>query len=103
MNILNKTLIYGIRPAVWDRYLSYHINKNAKPVCVDIVNDITETFRLCLINEGNKRNIEIVNKNIFEYVTNTKFDIVIVIGSAILEIGFYNNLFKKHFQIQNIK
>ncbi len=33
------------------------MNDNCKLICIDIDPDITETFRLCLENENNKRNI----------------------------------------------
>lgn len=99
-NVLNVCNI-GIGSGVWDRYLSYHINKNSKLVCVDIDKEITETFRLCLINEKNNRNIEIINKDIFKYEPLIKFDLITVIGSAIQEIGFYNDLFYKVFSMLN--
>ncbi len=71
------------------------MNNDCKPVCVDIDSDITETFRLCLENESNKRNIQIVNNDIFIYNPTIKFDIVTMIGSAVQEIGFYREIFKK--------
>jgi len=85
----------GIGPGHWDRYLSYHMSDDCKLVSVDIDSDITETFRLCLENEQNKRNIEIVNNDIFKYNPTVKFDIVTMIGSAVQEIGFYKETFKK--------
>lgn len=85
----------GIGPGHWDRYLSYHMSNDCKLVSVDIDPDITETFRLCLENEQNKRNIEIVNNDIFKYNPTIKFDIVTMIGSAVEEIGFYKEIFKK--------
>lgn len=93
----------GIGPGHWDRYLSYHMNDNCKLVSVDIDPDITETFRLCLENESNKRNIEIVNNDIFKYNPDTKFDIVTMIGSAVQEIGFYKEIFKKATSMLNDK
>ena len=71
------------------------MNDNCKLVSVDIDPDITETFRLCLENEQNKRNIEIVNNDIFKYNPTIKFNIVTMIGSAVEEIGFYKEIFKK--------
>ncbi len=85
----------GIGPGHWDRYLSYHMNDECKLVSVDIDPDITETFRLCLENEQNKRNIEIINNDIFKYNPDIKFDIVTMIGSAVQEIGYYKEIFKK--------
>ena len=85
----------GIGPGHWDRYLSYHMSNDCKLVSVDIDPDITETFRLCLENEQNKRNIEIVNNDIFKYNPTIKFDIITMIGSAVEEIGFYKEIFKK--------
>ena len=67
----------GIGPGNWDRYLSYHMSNDCKLVSVDIDPDITETFRLCLENEQNQRNIEIVNNDIFKYNPTIKFDIVL--------------------------
>ena len=49
---------------------------------------IYETFILCLENEQNKRNIEIVNNDIFKYSPTIKFDIITMIGSAVEGIGF---------------
>lgn len=97
MNICN----IGIGPGHWDRYLSYHMNDNCKLVSVDIDPDITETFRLCLENEQNKRNIEIVNNDIFKYNSTIKFDIITMIGSAVEEIGFYKEIFKKATSMLN--
>lgn len=85
----------GIGPGHWDRYLSYHMSGDCKLVSVDIDPDITETFRLCLENEQNKRNIEIINKDIFDYNPKEKFDIITMIGSAVQEIGFYKKIFEK--------
>ena len=85
----------GIGPGHWDRYLSYHMNEECRLISVDIDTDITETFRLCLENEQNSRNIEIVNKNIFEYNPKDKFDIVTMVRSTVQEIGKYNEIFKK--------
>ena len=90
-NICNN----GIGLGYWDRYLSYHMSDDCRLVSVDIDPDITETFRLCLENEQNKRNIEIVNNDIFKYNPIVKFDIVTIIGSAVQEIGFYKEIFKK--------
>ena len=39
--------------------------------------------------------IEIVNNDIFKYNPTIKFDIVTMIGSAVEEIGFYKEIFKK--------
>lgn len=85
----------GIGPGHWDRYLSYHMSDKCSLVSIDIDPDITETFRLCLENEHNKRNIEIVNEDIFKYQPSYKFDIVTMIGSAVEEIGYYNEIFRK--------
>jgi len=91
----------GIGPGHWDRYLSYHMSEKSKLVSVDIDTEITETFRLCLINEHNNRNIEIINDDIFNYYPNEKFDIVTMIGSAVQEIGFYEKIFKKATSMLN--
>lgn len=91
----------GIGPGHWDRYLSYHMSDDCKLVSIDIDSDITETFRLCLENEQNKRNIEIINNDIFKYETNEKFDIVTMIGSAVYEIGSYEKIFKKATEMLN--
>lgn len=93
----------GIGPGHWDRYLSYHMNTSCKLVCVDIDYDITETFRLCLKNENNKRNVEIVNNDIFKYNPIVKFDIVTMIGSTVQEIGFYKEIFEKAISILSDK
>ena len=85
----------GIGPGHWDRYLSYHMNEECRLISVDIDTDITETFRLCLENEKNNRNIEIVNKDILNYNPIDKFDIITIIGSTIQEIGCYTETFKK--------
>jgi len=85
----------GIGTGYWDRYLSFRMNKEAKLVSVDIDSDITETFRLCLINEQNKRNIEIVNEDILKYNSTEKFDIITIIGSTVKEIGKYEETLKK--------
>lgn len=71
------------------------MSNDCKLVSVDIDSDITETFRLCLENEQNTRNIEIVNNDIFKYNPTIKFDIITMIGSAVQEIGFYKEIFKK--------
>lgn len=91
----------GIGPGHWDRYLSYHMNVKCRLVSIDIDSDITETFRLCLENEQNNRNIEIINKDIFEYNPKEKFDIITMIGSTVQEIGFYNEIFKKATSMLN--
>lgn len=91
----------GIGPGHWDRYLSYHMNDECKLVSVDIDSDITETFRLCLENEQNNRNIEIINKDIFKYTPKEKFDIVTMIGSTVQEIGYYKEIFKKATALLN--
>ncbi len=90
-NIMN----IGIGPGVWDRYLSYRMNKEAKLVSIDIDNEITETFKLCLINENNSHHIEVENIDFFKYQTDKKFDIITLIGSAALEIGNFQTLFAK--------
>ncbi len=90
-NLLN----IGIGPGVWDRYLSYKMNKDSKLTSIDIDPDITDTFIACLENEGNKRNIEILNINFFDYKPSNKFDIITLVGSAVLEIGDYQKLFLK--------
>lgn len=91
----------GIGPGHWDRYLSYHMNDNCRLISVDIDTDITETFRLCLENEQNNRNIEIINIDIFEYNPKDKFDIVTMVGSTVQEIGYYNEIFKKATSLLN--
>ncbi|MBQ4570564.1 MAG: helix-turn-helix domain-containing protein [Bacilli bacterium] len=91
----------GIGPGHWDRYLSYHMNDECKLISIDIDSDITETFRLCLENEENKRNIEIVNSDIFEYIPSHKFDIITMIGSTVKEIGLYKEAFKKAISMLN--
>ena len=91
----------GIGPGHWDRYISYHMSNDCKLICVDIDPDITETFRLCLENEQNKRNIEIVNNDIFKYDPIVKFDIVTMIVSAVQEIAFYKEIFKKATSMLN--
>ena len=85
----------GIGPGHWDRYLSYHMNSDCRLVSIDIDRDITETFRLCLENEQNNRNIEIINKDIFKYNPKDKFDIITMIGSTVKEIGNYTETFMK--------
>lgn len=85
----------GIGPGHWDRYLSYHMNDDCKLISVDIDSDITETFRLCLENEQNNRNIEIINRDIFDYNPKEKFDIITMVGSTVKEIGYYNEIFQK--------
>ena len=65
------------------------MNDKCHLVSIDIDPNITETFRLCLENEQNKRKIEIINKDIF------KFEIITMIGSAVQEIGFYKEIFHK--------
>ena len=69
------------------------MNDKCHLVSVDIDPDITETFRLCLENEQNKRKIEIINKDIFKYKPTIKFEIITMIGSTVQEIGFYKELF----------
>ena len=91
----------GIGPGHWDRYLSYHMNDECKLISIDIDSDITETFRLCLENEQNKRNIEIVNSDIFDYIPSHKFDIITMIGSTVKEIGLYKETFKKAISMLN--
>lgn len=91
----------GIGPGHWDRYLSYHMNDECNLISIDRDSDITETFRLCLENEQNKRNIEIVNSNIFDYIPSHKFDIITMIGSTVKEIGLYKETFKKAISILN--
>lgn len=71
------------------------MNDKCHLVSVDIDPDITETFRLCLENEQNKRKIEIINKDIFKYKPTIKFEIITMIGSAVQEIGFYKEIFHK--------
>ncbi len=88
-NILN----IGIGPGVWDRYLSYKMSKDSQLTSIDIDTEITDTFKACLQNEGNKRNIEILNMNFFDYEPIKKFDIITLVGSAVLEIGDYQKLF----------
>ena len=56
---------------------------------------IYETFKLCLENEQNNRNIEIINKDIFEYNPHDKFNIVTMVGSTVQEIGYYKEIFNK--------
>lgn len=85
----------GIGPGHWDRYLSYHMNDECKLISIDIDSDITETFRLCLENEQNNRNIEIINKDLFDYSPVDKFDIITMIGSTVQEIGLYKETFNK--------
>ena len=85
----------GIGPGYWDRYLSYHMNDECKLISIDIDSDITETFRLCLENEQNNRNIEIINKDLFDYSPADKFDIITMIGSTVQEIGLYKETFNK--------
>ena len=85
----------GIGPGHWDRYLSYHMNDECKLISIDNDSDITETFRLCLENEQNNRNIEVINKDIFEYNPKDKFDIVTMVGSTVQEIGLYKETFNK--------
>ena len=85
----------GIGPGHWDRYLSYHMNDECKLISIDIDPDITETFRLCLENEQNNRNIEIINKDLFDYSPVDKFDIITMIGSTVQEIGLYKETFNK--------
>lgn len=41
------------------------MNEECRLISIDIDTDITETFRLCLENEQNNRNIEVINKDIF--------------------------------------
>ena len=91
----------GIGPGHWDRYLSYHMNDECKLVSVDIDQDITETFRLCLENEQNNRNIEIINKDIFKYTPKEKYDIITMLGSTVEEIGYYNEIFKKAISLSS--
>lgn len=91
----------GIGPGHWDRYLSYHMNEECRLISIDIDTDITETFRLCLENEQNNRNIEIINKDIFEYNPKDKFDIITMVGSTVHEIGYYNEIFKKTTALLN--
>ena len=91
----------GIGPGHWDRYLSYHMNEDCRLISIDIDIDITETFRLCLENEQNNRNIEVINKDIFEYNPKDKFDIVTMVGSTVQEIGYYNEIFKKATSLLN--
>ena len=91
----------GIGPGHWDRYLSYHMNDECKLISIDIDSDITETFRLCLENEENKRNIEIINSDIFDYIPSHKFDIITMIGSTVKEIGLYKETFKKAISMLN--
>ena len=79
------------------------MSNDCKLLSVDIDPDITETVRLCLENEQNKRNIEIVNNDIFKYNPDTKFDIVTMIGSAVEEIGFYKEIFKKSISMLSDK
>lgn len=91
----------GIGPGHWDRYLSYHMNEECRLISVDIDTDITETFRLCLENEQNNRNIEIINKDIFEYNPHDKFNIVTMVGSTVQEIGYYKEIFNKATSLLN--
>lgn len=91
----------GIGPGHWDRYLSYHMNEECRLISIDIDTDITETFRLCLENEQNNRNIEVINKDIFEYNPKDKFNIVTMVGSTVQEIGYYNEIFKKATSLLN--
>ena len=65
------------------------MNDKCHLVSIDIDPDITETFRLCLENEQNKRKIEIINKDIFKYKPTIKFEIITMLGSTVQEIGFY--------------
>lgn len=71
------------------------MNDKCHLVSIDIDPDITETFRLCLENEQNKRKIEIINKDIFKYKPTIKFEIITMIGSTVQEIGFYKEIFHK--------
>ena len=66
------------------------MNDKCHLVSVDIDPDITETFRLCLENEQNKRKIEII-----KYKPTIKFEIITMIGSTVQEIGFYKEIFHK--------
>ena len=91
----------GIGPGHWDRYLSYHMNEECRLISIDIDTDITETFRLCLENEQNNRNIEVINKDIFEYNPKDKCDIVTMVGSTVQEIGYYKEIFKKTTSLLN--
>ena len=91
----------GIGPGHWDRYLSYHMNEECRLISIDIDADITETFSLCLENEQNNRNIDVINKDIFEYNPKDKFDIVTMVGSTVQEIGYYNEIFKKATSLLN--
>lgn len=71
------------------------MNDKCHLVSIDIDPDITETFRLCLENEQNKRKIEIINKDIFKYKPTIKFEIITMLGSTVQEIGFYKEIFHK--------
>lgn len=71
------------------------MNDKCHLVSIDIDPNITETFRLCLENEQNKRKIEIINKDIFKYKPTIKFEIITMIGSTVQEIGFYKEIFHK--------
>ena len=71
------------------------MNDECKLISIDIDSDITETFRLCLENEQNNRNIEIINKDLFDYSPVDKFDIITMIGSTVQEIGLYKETFNK--------
>lgn len=65
------------------------MNDKSHLVSIDIDPNITETFRLCLENEQNKRKIEIINKDIFKYKPTIKFEIITMIGSTVQGIGFH--------------
>lgn len=77
------------------------MNEDCRLISIDIDTDITETFRLCLENEQNNRNIEVINKDIFEYNPKDKFDIVTMVGSTVQEIGYYKEIFKKATSLLN--
>ena len=65
------------------------MNDKSHLVSIDLDPNITETFRLCLENEQNKRKIEIINKDIFKYKPTIKFEIITMIGSTVQGIGFH--------------
>ncbi|WIV17259.1 class I SAM-dependent methyltransferase [Paenibacillus polygoni] len=97
-----KVCNVGIGTGDWDDYLGYWLKGKGNLTSIDINKDICEIFAYRQQREGHPNPSKVLCKSIFDKeITNEKYDIVTLIGSAIKETGDFERCLDSCFDLLN--
>ncbi|NIK67950.1 class I SAM-dependent methyltransferase [Paenibacillus sp. BK720] len=98
-----KVCNVGIGTGDWDDYLGFWLKGKGHLTSIDINKDICEIFAYRQFREGHPNPSKVICKSIFDNeITNEKFDIVTLIGSAVKETGGFERCLDSCFNLLNI-